>query len=115
MTAESDAARRLRSLWWEHRHAPFPGARLDQPQLQEVALYATWLGGVVEAALAHGGRLSPALRLMLDVRKAEGNAPLWAAAAEMGEPVRAYVARLLAVQAAVEALPPATDQSQSLR
>jgi hypothetical protein len=99
-----DAALRLRRLWEEHRKAPFPGST-DDPRLQEVALYQSWLGSVVEAALAGGGRLSAKHRSMLAVREREGDRALWVAAADLGEPVRSHVARLLAIQAALVALP----------
>jgi hypothetical protein len=89
---------RLRRLWDEHRHAAFPAADTSDRRLQELALYESWLGGVVEAALGRGGRLSRVHRLMLEVREKEGNQALWGAAGELGEPVRSYVARLLAVQ-----------------
>ncbi len=105
MAAETPAALRLRRLWDEHRHSPFPAARADDPGLQEVSLYATWIGSVAEAALVQGGRLTAVHRLMLDVREAEGNQALWGVAAERGEPVRSYVARLLAIQDALAALP----------
>jgi hypothetical protein len=42
---------------------------------------------------------------MLDVREAEGNQPLWSLAGEMGEPVRSYVARLIALQELLTDLP----------
>jgi hypothetical protein len=35
---------------------------------------------------------------MLDVRRAEGNQAIWAAAAGQPEHVRAYVARLIAIE-----------------
>ena len=40
----------LRRLWEEHVHRPFPDASGD-PRLQEVALYSSWLGSIVEVAL----------------------------------------------------------------
>jgi hypothetical protein len=42
---------------------------------------------------------------MLDVREAEGNRPLWSLAGELGEPVRSYVARLIAIQELLTELP----------
>jgi hypothetical protein len=96
---------RLRVLWDAHRRTPFPQGDKHGRHLQEVALYESWLGSVVEAALARGGRLSPTHRLMLDVRQAEGNRPIWTAAAEAGDPVRSYVARLLEIEALLSALP----------
>ncbi len=70
-----------------------------------MALYESWLGSIVEAALARGGRLAPAHRSMLEAREAEGNQALWSLAAELGEPVRSYVARLMAIQDMLGTLP----------
>ena len=98
MHPQTEEELRLRRLWDEHRHAAFPAADTSDRRLQELALYESWLGGVVEAALGRGGRLSRVHRLMLEVREKEGNQALWGAAAELGEPVRSYVARLLAIQ-----------------
>jgi hypothetical protein len=92
---ESEDYLQLRRLWDEHRADAFP----------DVALYESWLGGLAEAALARGGRLSPEHRRMLDVREAEGNRPLWSLAGELGEPVRSYVARLIAIQELLTELP----------
>jgi len=92
----------LRRLWDEHRADAFPG---ESPDLQEVALYESWLGSIVEAALARGGRLVPAHRSMLEAREAEGNQTLWSLAAELGDPVRSYVARLMAIQDLLGTLP----------
>src|ERR1700682_6126532 len=50
----SDNTLRLRRLWNEHVHRPFPDTGTD-PRLQEVALYASWLGSMVELALRGGG------------------------------------------------------------
>ena len=72
--------------------------------MQEVALYASWLGGVVEAVLARG-RLDPTHAEMLKVRRLEGNAVIFRASGELGEPVRSYVARLLAMEEMVSNLP----------
>jgi len=71
-----------------------------------VALYESWLGGIVEAALARGGRVLSSHRSMLEAREAEGNQALWSLAAELGEPVRSYVARLMAIQEMLGSLPP---------
>jgi hypothetical protein len=60
---------------------------------------------LAEAALARGGRLSSDHRKMLDVREAEGNRPLWSLAGELGDPVRSYVARLIAIQELLSELP----------
>lgn len=87
---------RLRSMWNEHVHRPFPPSTGD-PRAQEVALYASWLGGIVEAVLARGA-LDPEHAAMLEVRRAEGNQGLFRAAAELGEPYRSHIARLLAME-----------------
>lgn len=71
-----------------------------------MALYESWLGGIVEAALERGGRVVPGHRSMLEAREAEGNQTLWSVAAELGEPVRSYVARLMAIQDVLGSLPP---------
>jgi len=42
---------------------------------------------------------------MLEAREAEGNQTLWSLAAEVGEPVRSYVARLMAIQDLLGTLP----------
>ena len=105
MIPEGDRYTRLRRLWDEHRVDAFPAAQTDDRRLQEVALYESWLGGLVEGALARGARLSPAHRKMLDVREAEGNQSLWSLAGELGEPVRSYVARLIAIQELLTELP----------
>lgn len=70
-----------------------------------MALYESWLGSIVEAALARGGRLVPTHRSMLEMREAEGNQTLWSLAAEEGEPVRSYVARLMTIQDLLGSLP----------
>lgn len=72
-----------------------------------MALYESWLGSLVEAVLAGQGRLSRHLRRMLEVRQREGNQAVWAAAGELGEPVRPYVARLLEIEELVASLPDA--------
>jgi hypothetical protein len=59
----------------------------------------------VEATLARGGCLAPAHALMLEQRRAEGNQALWAAAAGQPEHVRAYAARLLAIEDILATLP----------
>ena len=99
-----DAYRRLQKLWAEHRSQPFP--RLDDadPRAQEITLYASWVGSLVEAAIGGGGRLDPNYLLMLEVRSREGNRSVWAAAGELGEPARAFVARLLALEEALTRL-----------
>ncbi len=114
MAAEGEGSRRppsegyarLRRLWETHRGDAFPAADTVDPRLQEVALYESWLGSIVEAALARGGRLVDAHAGMLEARRAEGSPALWHAAAELGEPVRSYVARLMAIEDLLSTLPP---------
>lgn len=95
---------RLKRLWEVHRHTPFPGVPEADPHLQEIALYESWLGSIVDALLADRGRLSRTHGLMLEVRRREGNQALWAAAAEHGDAVRSYVARLLQIQSLLDGL-----------
>ena len=102
---ESEAARKLRRLWDEIRHSPFPAAANEEPEVQELALYESWLGSIVEAVLAEGGELAPAHARLLEVRREEGNRPLWQAAGELGDTGRAYVARLLAIEDLLGKLP----------
>ena len=94
---------RLRRLWNEHIHRPSPVGGAD-PREQEVALYASWIGSVVEVALARGS-LDGNLAKMLETRRAEGNQRVFRAAGELGEPVRSYVARLIAIEDLLAALP----------
>jgi hypothetical protein len=90
-------------LWNEHTHSPSPvGAR--DPREQEVALYASWVGSMVEVALRRGS-LDANLRKMLDTRRAEGNERVFRAAGDLGEPVRSYVARLIAIEDLLAQLP----------
>jgi len=93
----------LKRLWDEHIHSPFPATGTD-PRVQEVALYSSWLGGIVESALPRG-ELDPQHAEMLRVRRAEGNQALFRASGELGEPVRSYVARLLALEEILSTLP----------
>jgi hypothetical protein len=102
---EGERYAQLRRLWDEHRVDAFPAAETADRRIQEVALYESWLGGLVDGALARGARLSPAHRRMLDVREAEGSQSLWSLAGELGEPVRSYVARLIAIQELLTELP----------
>lgn len=97
---------RLQRLWDAHRKDAFPAAGTSDPRLQEVALYESWLGSIVEAALAGGGRLAAGHAGMLEARRAESSQSLWNAAAELGEPVRSYVARLMAIEDLLGTLPP---------
>ncbi|HEX6489649.1 MAG TPA: hypothetical protein VF137_12360 [Candidatus Dormibacteraeota bacterium] len=96
--------RRLRALWAEHCARPFPLLAEDDSRAQEVAYYASWVGSLVEAAIAARGRLDSNQQKMLAVRHAEGNQAVWAAAGELGEPARALVARLLALEDLLTAL-----------
>jgi hypothetical protein len=102
---EGEHYAQLRRLWDEHRVDAFPAADTSDRRIQEVALYESWLGGLVEGALARGARLSPAHRRMLDVREAEGNQTMWSLAGEMGEPVRSYLARLITIEDLLAKLP----------
>jgi len=90
-------------LWDEHIHSPFPATGTD-PRVQEVALYSSWLGGIVESALPRG-ELDPQHAEMLRVRRSEGNQALFRASGELGEPVRSFVARLLALEEILSTLP----------
>jgi hypothetical protein len=94
---------RLRKLWDQHVHSPFPSTSNDS-RVQEVALYSSWLGSIVEAAL-QVGELDPQHVEMLRVRREEGNQALFRASGELGEPVRSYVARLLSIEEQVSSLP----------
>lgn len=96
---------RLRKLWDEHRANAFPASTVDDPRLQEVALYESWLGTIADAALAQGGRVGRSHRAMLEARRSEGNPVLWSLAADLGEPVRSYVARLMAIEDLLGSLP----------
>ena len=96
---------RLKRLWEAHRKDAFPAATTGDPRLQEVALYESWLGSIVEAALARGGRLAGGHASMLEARRAESSPALWSAAAELGEPVRSYVARLMTIEDLLGTLP----------
>ena len=90
-------------LWAEHTHAPSPVAGRDSRE-QEVALYASWVGSIVEVAFRRRA-LDPNLRKMLDTRRADGNQRVFRAAGELGEPVRSYVARLIAIEDLLAELP----------
>lgn len=98
---------RLRRLWDEQRASVFPAPDVVDPRLQEVALYQSWLGSIVEAALRRGGRVNAGHRRMLDARQREGNTALWSLTAELGDPVRSYVARLMAIEDLLRTLPEA--------
>jgi hypothetical protein len=103
LRGETEELRRLRVLWGEHIHTPAPGTGVD-PRRQEVALYASWVGSMVEVALRRGS-LDPNLGKMLATRRAEGNQRVFRAAGELGEPVRSYVARLIAIEDLLAQLP----------
>lgn len=103
MRALSPEVARLRRLWDEHVHRPFP-ATGDDPRVQEVALYASWLGSMVEPVLRRGS-LDATHAEMLKARRAEGNQVLFRAAGELGDPVRSYVARLIAMEEILAGLP----------
>ncbi len=103
MKPATGEALRLRRLWDEHIHRPFPGAG-DDPRLQEVALYSSWLGSIAEAAVRTGA-VDPGHAEMLRARRAEGNQVLFRAGGELGEPVRSYVARLIAIEDLLTELP----------
>ena len=102
-TGASEEVLKLRRLWNEHVHRPFPGTGND-PRLQEVALYSSWLGSIVEVPLLHGA-LDPNHAEMLKTRRAEGNQVLFRAGGELGEPVRSYVARLITIEDLLAQLP----------
>ena len=93
----------MRRLWNEHVHSPFPSSSTD-PRVQEVALYSSWLGSIVEIAVRRG-ELDHEHSEMLRVRQAEGNQALFRASGELGEPVRSYVARLLSMEEILSSLP----------
>ena len=59
---------------------------------------------MVEVALA-AGSLNPNLSEMLKTRRAEGNQVLFRVGGELGEPVRSYVARLIAIEDLLAELP----------
>ena len=103
MRRETEDLRRLRRLWDAHIHAASPVGGKD-PREQEVALYASWIGSMVEVALRNGS-LDRNLATMLATRRAEGNEKVFRAAGELGEPVRSYVARLIAIEDLLARLP----------
>jgi hypothetical protein len=76
----------------------------SDPREQEVALYASWIGSMVDVALREGS-LTRGLAKMLEVRRAEGNQRVFRAAGDLGEPVRSYVARLIAIEDLLAKLP----------
>jgi len=102
-SGDSDSLTRLRRLWEEHVHRAFPGDGNDA-RLQEVALYSSWLGSIVEVVLLEGA-LDRNHAEMLKTRRAEGNQALFRAAGDLGEPVRSYVARMIAIEDLLAQLP----------
>ena len=103
MRALTPEVARLRKLWNEHVHSPFPSTSTDT-RVQEVALYASWLGSIVEPTTRRG-ELDPEHAQMLRVRRREGNQALFRASGDLGEPVRSYVARLLTMEEILSSLP----------
>lgn len=103
MEGASDEVLKLRRLWNEHVHLPSPVGGSD-PRHQEIALYASWVGSIVEVALRRGS-LDRNLAKMVETRRAEGNQRVFRAAGELGEPVRSYVARLIAIEDLLSELP----------
>lgn len=103
MKGASEEVLRLQRLWSEHVHTPSPVGGSDSRH-QEVALYASWVGSIVEVALRRGS-LDRNLAKMLETRRAEGNERVFRAAGELGEPVRSYVARLIAIEDLLSKLP----------
>lgn len=93
----------MRKLWDEHVHSTLPSGDSD-PRLQEVALYASWLGSIVETAISRG-ELDAKHASLLAQRREEGNQALFRAGGDLGEPVRSYVARLLAMEEILSSLP----------
>ena len=93
----------MRKLWNEHVHSAFPSTSED-PRVQEVALYSSWLGSIVETTVARG-ELDRKHASMLAARREEGNQALFRAGGDLGEPVRSYVARLLAMEEILSSLP----------
>ena len=69
-----------------------------------MALYASWIGSVVEVVLERSS-IDPNLVKMLETRRAEGNQRVFRAAGELGESVRSYVARLIAIEELLAQLP----------
>ena len=67
-------------------------------------MYASWVGSMVEVGL-EGGSLDHNRATMLASRRAEGNERVFRAAGELGEPVRSYVARLIAIEDLLAELP----------
>jgi hypothetical protein len=103
LRAQSEDVVRLRRLWNEHTHLPRPSTS-DEPRVQEVALYAAWLGSMVESVVQRGSVDSERAE-MLKTRREEGNQALFRAAGDLGEPMRSYVARLITIEDLLSRLP----------
>lgn len=103
LRGKSESLQKLERLWNEHIHSPSPVGGSD-PRQQEVALYASWVGSVVEVAFRRGS-LDANLAEMLETRRGEGNERVFRAAGELGEPVRSYAARLIAIEDLLSELP----------
>ena len=103
MKPPTDKVLRLRRLWDDHIHSPFPATGED-PRVQEVALYSSWLGSIAESVLRKGG-LDPNHAEMLKTRRAEGNQVLFRASGELGDQARSYIARLIAIEDLLAELP----------
>lgn len=103
MRAQSEDVVRLRRLWNEHAHLPLPSTN-NEARVQEVALYAAWLGSMVESVLQRGS-LDGQRAEMLKTRRDEGNQALFRAAGDLGEPMRSYVARLITIEDLLSRLP----------
>ena len=103
MRGATEELLRLQRLWYEHIHLPSPVGGKD-PREQEVALYASWIGSMVDVAL-RAGSLDANLSKMLETRRAEGNERVFRAAGDLGDPVRSYVARLIAIEDLLAQLP----------
>jgi hypothetical protein len=67
-------------------------------------LYASWVGSMVEVALRRGA-IDRNLAEMLRTRRGEGNQRLFRAAGELGDPLRSFVARLIAIEDLLAELP----------
>ena len=67
-------------------------------------LYASWVGSMVEVALRRGA-LDPNLAEMIKTRRVEGNERLFRAAGELGDPLRSFTARLIAIEDLLAELP----------
>ena len=103
MRAQSEDVVRLRRLWNEHTHLALPSAS-KEPHVQEVALYAAWLGSMVESVVRRGS-IDAERADMLKSRREEGNQALFRAAGDLGEPMRSYVARLITIEDLLSRLP----------